>query len=95
MIDDDARAGLQATRDVAGTRYRKAVEELHAAFVGLAAIDRQLSNDHFRTADHVRTFGANADDWKLGLQHPDYAPTIGGCWSDEITARANQLMIAP
>jgi hypothetical protein len=86
MIEAAVMSGLLAYRDVAGERYRKAVDELHNAWIELGGIDRLMMNEHFLPPD-PRTFGANPDEFKLSLIHPVYVPHgsswIGVCWVDE------------
>jgi hypothetical protein len=82
MIEAAAMSGLLAYRDVAGERYRKAVLELHNAWIELAGIDRMMMNEHFLPPD-PRSFGTNPDEFKLSLIHPVYVPhgsrEIGVC----------------
>jgi hypothetical protein len=76
----------------AGERYSAAVEELHAAFVDLAAIEGALSNANSGHGDYVPTFSALVQN-AGPFAHPVYAPTDPAfCWHTEATAKRNALI---
>jgi hypothetical protein len=85
-------ADLRASRDKAGDRYRAAVEELHQAFVELAALDQALACGNV-AGEALQTFLKPPDAWALA--HPIYAPwqTLPN-WGDEIQAKRNAHIAA-
>ena len=84
---------LRASRDAAGARFRAAVEELHEAFVDLAALDHALANGHVNVgAEPLQTLGQPPDLWSLA--HPKYCPYQPANWNDEIKAKRDQYIAA-
>jgi hypothetical protein len=77
---------LRVSRDAAGARFRAAAEELHQAFVDLAALDQALANGNVG-GEHLQTLGHPPDPWSLA--HPKFAPYQPVNWNDEIQARRN------
>jgi hypothetical protein len=82
---------LRATRDAAGARFAAAVDELHQAFVDLAALDRTLANGNVG-AEQLQTLGHPPDLWSLA--HPKYAPYQAANWNDEIAAKRDRYIAA-
>jgi hypothetical protein len=75
---------LRLSRDMAGTRFKAAVDELHEAFVDLAALDQALANGNVG-GEHLATLGHPPDIWSLA--HPRYCPYQPANWNDEIEIR--------
>jgi hypothetical protein len=87
----DKVSDLQAARDAAGARFRAAVEELHLAFVDLAALDHALASGNVG-AEPLATLGHLPDLWSLA--HPKYAPYQAANWNDEIQAMRDRYVAA-
>jgi hypothetical protein len=92
----DKISDLQAAREAAGARFRAAAEELHLAFVDLAALDHVLANRNVNVdADHLAThsaLGSPPDPWSLA--HPKYAPHKPANWNDEIQTTRDRYIAA-
>jgi hypothetical protein len=82
---------LEAARDAAGARFRAAAEELHLAFVDLAALDHVLANGNIG-AEQLATLGHPPD--LSTLVHPVYAPFKPANWNDEIHAMRDHYTAA-
>jgi hypothetical protein len=86
-----ALTDMIAARATAGTRYLAAVQELRAAYVDLAAIDRALDNRNLGIQDAaqlpVRTFnGAVQEGVPFSLRHPIYAADSGDSWESDVVS---------
>jgi hypothetical protein len=82
---------LKAAREGAGARFRAAAEELHWAFVNLAALDQTLANGNVAN-EELKTLGHPPDLWSLA--HPKYAPHKPANWNDEIQAMRDRYIAA-
>jgi hypothetical protein len=81
-------------RAIAGSTYAAAIEQLHAAYVNLAAIDQALMNGGIGHdgAPDVRTF-AELPQHQEAFAHPVFAPIdTSKCWREEIYARRNEIL---
>jgi hypothetical protein len=87
----DKIADLQAAREAAGARFKAAAEELHWAFIDLAALDRALANANVAN-EELQTLGHPPDLWSLA--HPKYAPYKPANWHDEIHAMRDRYVAA-
>jgi hypothetical protein len=87
----DVVSDLQAAREAAGARFRAAAEELHLAFVDLAALDHVLANGNIG-GEQLATLGHPPDLWSL--VHPVYAPFKPANWNDEIQATRDRYIAA-
>ena len=90
---------LRATRDAAGARFRAAVDELHQAFVDLAALDQAWTNGNVQAlansnvaGEDLATLGHPPDAWSLS--HPRFAPYQPTNWNDEIQAKRDAYIAA-
>jgi hypothetical protein len=84
---------LQTARDAARARFRSAVDELHFAFVDLAALDHVLANGNpIFGGERLQTLGAPPDYWSL--VHPVYAPHKPANWNTEIEALRERYLAA-
>ena len=85
---------LRASRDAAGARFRAAVQELHEAFVDLAALDHALANGHVDPIpiEPLQMLGEPPDLWSLA--HPKYCPHQPANWKDEIQAKRDRYIAA-
>jgi hypothetical protein len=82
---------LRDSRDAAGARFKRAVDELHAAFVDLAALDQTLANGNVG-AEQLQTLGHPPDLWSLA--HPKFAPYKLANWNTEIEALRDRYLAA-
>src|SRR6267142_2577333 len=87
----DKISDLRASRDAAGARFRAAVEELHLAFIDVAALDQTLANGNIG-AEQLQTVGHPPDLWSLA--HPKFAPFKPANWNDEIQAMRDRYIAA-
>jgi hypothetical protein len=84
---------LRSSQAAAGARYTKAVEELHAAFVDIAAVDGALANGNSGYGDVVHTFGPVMPQNAGLFAHPVFAPIDPAfCWHVEATAKRNAII---
>jgi hypothetical protein len=84
---------LQEAREAAGARFAAAVDELHLAFVDLAALDHVLANAGVNVGgEQLATLGSPPDLWSLA--HPKYAPFQAANWNDEIFALRDRYLAA-
>jgi hypothetical protein len=87
---------LRDAREAAGARFAAAVDELHLAFVDLAALDHVLANRGVNVdAEHLAThsaLGEPPDLWSLA--HPKYAPFKPANWNTEIHALRDRYLAA-
>jgi hypothetical protein len=81
---------LIAARLTAGANYVTALNDFRAALVELAALDQALCNQRVGYAVSLPTFGEFPDPIKM--RHPVYAPTFGGRFADDVSARTEQIM---
>jgi hypothetical protein len=88
---NDKIPDLQAAREAAGARFRAAVDELHLAFVDLAALDQTLANGNVG-AEQLQTLGHPPDLWSLA--YPKFAPYQPANWHDEIFAIRDRYLAA-
>lgn len=89
----DKVSDLQAAREAAGARFRAAVDELHWAFINLAALDHVLANGNVNVgAEQLQTLGHPPDLWSLA--HPKYAPHKPANWNDEIQTTRDRYIAA-
>lgn len=85
------------SREAAGARYAKAVEELKGAYVALAALNIALLNRHHGAPDEVQTFdGAGEQGLPSGFIHPHFAPraAVTGAWHKDVAAKAAEHLAA-
>jgi hypothetical protein len=83
---------LRASREAAGQRFAAAVEELHQAFVDLAALDQALANGHV-AGETLQTLGEPPDPWSLA--HPRFAPHQPRWnWNTEVQAKRDEIIAA-
>jgi hypothetical protein len=87
----DRVSDLRLSRGAAGARFRAAAEELHLAFVDLAALDQTLANGNIG-GEQLQTLGHPPDLWSL--VHPKYAPYQAANWHDEIFAIRDRYLAA-
>jgi hypothetical protein len=84
---------LHDARNAAGARFRAAADELHWAFVDLAALDHVLANGNpIFGGEQLQTLGAPPDLWSLA--HPVYAPHKLANWNTEIEAIRERYLAA-
>lgn len=89
-MSTDELITAQAT---AGARYAAAIEELHAAFVDLAAIDAALDNGHSGNLEIVRSFGPLLPVNISLFAHPIFAPDVTvGLWPSEVNEKRDALI---
>ncbi|TGP55772.1 hypothetical protein EN868_11660 [Mesorhizobium sp. M2D.F.Ca.ET.225.01.1.1] len=88
---------LLTSHGMAGARYVKALAELQAAFIDLAAHDRALENGHVRSLTGVqppKSFYAFPDSVPWPLRHGEFSPDNGSNWQDLVRDRGNELIAA-
>ncbi|MGJ0426975.1 hypothetical protein [Methylocystis sp.] len=81
-------------RAIAGATYAAAIEQLHTAYVNLAAIDQALMNGGIGHdgAPDVRTF-AELPQCQEKFAHPVFAPIAPAqCWRGEVTSRRDEIL---
>jgi len=100
MTDATTMAGLLTQRATAGARYTAAVQELHDAFIDLAALDKvDLALAYKGVAGHsqvpVRTYASFPETLPENLIHPIFAPRASGPrWETDVEKRRAALAAA-
>lgn len=84
---------LLQRREIAGTRYAKALAELREARIDLAAIDATLESGNSGLPTHdrpVRSFHGEADSIPDAWLHPVYAPDGLGSINTAVKTRRDE-----